>query len=218
MQWANAFDWSTAENEYRVESPIDAFHWNPQLFTSSNLSSPIYSSNISDIHCDSLINMDPREFITQYRQLQSSIRILQTKLEDSKKQMQNYSEKMKQVNDILRHDFSISKDDLEPFLQKLQQCCDQKIKDLDIPTQQFLYDQQYNVFSKMVDVLRQICKEMGPVPEHSCPICFTNTISMVFVPCGHCICDSCNQNRSNNRFAPCHICRQYVDKVIKLYL
>lgn len=219
MQWANAFDWSTTEIEYRAESPINSFHWNPQLFIvpSSNLSTPIYSSNICEINQESLMNMEPSAFIKQYRDLQKSIRTLQTNLEESKKRMQDYTEKRNQVKSILKNDFCMPAAEMEPFLEKLQKHFEQKITDLDLANRQSLYDQQYIVFSKMAEILREIGKEMGPVAENNCPICFTNTISMVLVPCGHGICESCQQNRPRG-ITPCHICRQYVDKAIKIYL
>lgn len=48
-----------------------------------------------------------------------------------------------------------------------------------------------------------------------CTICTTDDFTHCFVPCGHCFCVSCSQKIYSSK---CHICRQNVNQVIKLYI
>ena len=51
-------------------------------------------------------------------------------------------------------------------------------------------------------------------PKHLCPICVNNEIDTAIVPCGHTLCSKCSLKCD---LSLCYICRNPIEKVIKLY-
>jgi len=51
--------------------------------------------------------------------------------------------------------------------------------------------------------------------KRKCNVCFTEDITHVLIPCGHCFCQSCCGRLQRNR---CHICRQNVSQKYKIHL
>ena len=65
---------------------------------------------------------------------------------------------------------------------------------------------------EVADAKDKLRKAEERVPD--CVICFEDTVSMVFVPCGHaCVCDQCAQLVVDE----CPLCRGVVDMKIKLH-
>lgn len=51
-------------------------------------------------------------------------------------------------------------------------------------------------------------------PRHLCPICVTEEVDNAIVPCGHTVCGKCAIRCD---LLTCFICRDKIDKIIKLY-
>ena len=147
--------------------------------------------------------------------------VLKNQCQMYKDQMQQYASKFKsEQQEIL---------DCENKLNTLQTCKD-KIESVcnDKGTIQHL--------SNLIDLLEieqsekkkqhiQTAKEykylfsIGPHfinndPKHLCPICVNNEIDMAIVPCGHTLCSKCSLKCD---LSLCYVCRNPIEKVIKLY-
>ena len=51
-------------------------------------------------------------------------------------------------------------------------------------------------------------------PRNLCPVCMTREVSAACVPCGHTMCHTCAYRLDEDR---CFLCRNKLDKVIKLF-
>lgn len=51
-------------------------------------------------------------------------------------------------------------------------------------------------------------------PRHLCPICVSNEVDTAIVPCGHTVCGKCSIKCD---ISMCYVCRNQIEKVIKLY-
>lgn len=76
-----------------------------------------------------------------------------------------------------------------------------------------------------VELIENFCKmHTAPiiVEEASsateCQICLSNKPNIAFIPCGHGTCDSCCNDLMRSKEPKCHICRDTIEKTLKLYL
>ena len=76
-----------------------------------------------------------------------------------------------------------------------------------------------------VELIENFCKmQTAPiiVEEGSsaaeCQICLSNKPNIAFIPCGHGTCDSCCDDLMRSKEPTCHICRDAIEKTLKLYL
>lgn len=51
-------------------------------------------------------------------------------------------------------------------------------------------------------------------PKHLCPICVSEEVDSAIVPCGHTLCSKCSLKCD---LTLCYVCRNSIEKVIKLY-
>jgi len=72
----------------------------------------------------------------------------------------------------------------------------------------------YRKFIALREVLQVVRKRELKEVEPLCTICFNDTISYAFVPCGHTFCQTCVKKQSLS----CSICRSSVRERLKLFL
>lgn len=73
----------------------------------------------------------------------------------------------------------------------------------------------------MMDVLRQVIQEFEN-EEHfaNCPICYVNKIAIASTPCGHTLCETCQDRliqKQKGRKKVCPVCRGDVKGTVKIY-
>ena len=73
---------------------------------------------------------------------------------------------------------------------------------------------EYRKFIALREVLQVVRKRELKEVEPLCTICFNDTISYAFVPCGHTFCQTCVKKQSLS----CSICRSSVRERLKLFL
>lgn len=72
----------------------------------------------------------------------------------------------------------------------------------------------YRKFIVLREVLQVVRKREQKEAEPLCTICFNDSISYAFVPCGHTFCQTCVKKQS----LVCSICRSSIKERLKLYL
>ena len=72
----------------------------------------------------------------------------------------------------------------------------------------------YRKFIILREVLQVVRKREQKEGEPLCTICFNDSISYAFVPCGHTFCQACVKKQS----LACSICRSSIKERLKLYL
>ena len=80
-----------------------------------------------------------------------------------------------------------------------------------------LNDQLISRSEKLLIEISGLLDKVQTKPPKNCPICFARPIAMVFVSCGHCVCQECATRCKNGR-ARCFTCRAPVLDIIRVYL
>ena len=79
----------------------------------------------------------------------------------------------------------------------------------------YQYFKNITIFKKLIMDIKQIIPENTP----NCDICISNNKNIVFVPCGHSICNECfNVYINKYNYKKCHICRKYITNSYKIFL
>ena len=83
-----------------------------------------------------------------------------------------------------------------------------------IDSMKYQYFKNLTIFKKLINSIKKIIPKNIP----NCEICISNVKSVVFVPCGHSLCDTCfNDYIKKYNYKKCHICRELISKYFKLF-
>jgi hypothetical protein len=99
------------------------------------------------------------------------------------------------------------KESLAEIEKKSVEECDGNVEALEAIRKKALEEQSYLV--KIVTSFSSGSKK--PI---ECPVCYADSVSMVYVPCGHTICSTC---ALLSRAEHCHTCRAQVSQTLRIY-
>ena len=83
-----------------------------------------------------------------------------------------------------------------------------------IDTMKYQYFKNLTIFKKLINSIKKIIPKNIP----NCEICISNVKSVVFIPCGHSLCDTCFKDYIKKyNYKKCHICRELINNYFKLF-
>jgi len=106
---------------------------------------------------------------------------------------------------------SLDRPEIEGFEEVMQKYIQQQFECHPIEKLYLSYIYAIQKYAALRDILTS--QRVMNASEPLCCVCMSETIIMVFIPCGHTFCTNCSK-----KTAACHVCRQGVTSRVKLYI
>lgn len=100
-----------------------------------------------------------------------------------------------------------------PMMESIEKYLTQVFEDCKIEEDYNELIEHYRKFMYLRDIIRVIRSKESCEKEPLCNICFEDTISFAFVPCGHTYCSKCVKRQ----LSTCAVCRTQVRDRVRLY-
>ena len=168
---------------------------------------------------EELNKFDIQGFCTAFHKLRNRMKDAQQRLLRANTSRENYASNIADILDKLGT-LSLEEHASTVIMDIINNRMHAYFEELDIDgIQQQLttYEKLYQNALPIIGLVKEKILEdtAGSSEELICPMCLTNRINMVLIPCGHSLCSACTMRSSSGS---CHMCRALVQHVNRLYV
>ena len=154
------------------------------------------------------------QYMEQSKYIVDQYKISIDKILDSEKLFKMKLDSLDSANNRLKNITSLTHNDhYNELMESIEKYTKQLFDDNAIESDYNNIINQYKTYITLRDILRVIRIPDVIEKEPLCSICFENTISHAFIPCGHTFCELCVKRQSLS----CSVCRSNVREFVKIY-